>query len=312
MPTLGIAVFDPAAAKPNNGTVLLACEALAAGWSVLLLTPWDLRVDPDGSPRARGRRFSGACSPFALAEAWAHGGGEAHDQHAADLDLLLLRASPLPDALLLWARLAEDRGLVVRNAPGALASTGHKGWLAAQAGVPRPATLLTCSVEEAVAFAAARPEGVVLKPGRGFGGRGVARVAPGDVAGLVAAFEVATAGWDRTVIVQSFVAGELEKRLLWLEGRLVGAYARRRAPGDFRHNLKVGGSPEASAITAEDQALALALSPGLLRAGVWLAGIDVLGGVVTEVNTTNPGGLFWSAALGFPQVTAEVFRSLQG
>jgi glutathione synthase/RimK-type ligase-like ATP-grasp enzyme len=28
-----------------------------------------------------------------------------------------------------------------------------------------------------------------------------------------------------------------------------------------------------------------------VRAGVWLAGVDVIGGVVIEVNTLNPGGL---------------------
>jgi glutathione synthase len=73
---------------------------------------------------------------------------------------------------------------------------------------------------------------------------------------------------------------------------VIGGYLRRRAPGEFRHNLKRGGQAEPTTITAEELDLGIQIAPHLLRAGVRLAGLDVIGGHLIEVNALNPGGAF--------------------
>ena len=49
--------------------------------------------------------------------------------------------------------------------------------------------------------------------------------------------------------------------MLVLDGEVIGGYQRARAPGEFRHNLKRGGLPEALTPTTQDQRLLDKLSP---------------------------------------------------
>jgi glutathione synthase len=205
-----------------------------------------------------------------------------------------LRVNPLDPAVLAFAHLAKKAGATVHNDPATLMLTGHKGYLATLAGVPRPATLITRSRATAQLFAEGQREGVVLKPARASGGRGVGLVRPGSgPRAFESAFDAARRRGDGYVVVQEYLprAEEGEKRLVWLDGELIGGYLRTRAPGDFRHNLAQGGSPQPCSIGPEDHALLGTLSPYLLRDGVWLAGIDVIDGRVVEVNTLNPGGV---------------------
>jgi glutathione synthase len=66
-----------------------------------------------------------------------------------------------------------------------------------------------------------------------------------------------------------------------------------------------------SPLTDADHALAAALTPHLLRDGVWFAGVDVIGGLVIEVNTLNPGGVYWSEQLGTSGIAAHLVASLE-
>jgi glutathione synthase len=143
-------------------------------------------------------------------------------------------------------------------------------------------------------FYASQPFGVIVKPARGSGGRHVSRVPPFAGAMLDEAFDIARLATDGYVVVQAYVedADLGEKRLVWLDGAIIGGYLRRRAPGEFRHNLKRGGQAEPTEITATDRQIGRALAPHLLDAGVRLAGLDVLGSTVIEVNALNPGGAF--------------------
>ena len=129
--------------------------------------------------------------------------------------------------------------------------------------------------------------------------RGVQLVDPARGGLLSKAFDIARRSGG-PVVVQRYLpeARDGEKRLVWAGGRLLGGYLRKRAPGDFRHNLKQGGRPHACEITREDEAVARAISPHLLRHGIGFAGLDVIGGKLVEVNTLNPGGVHWADALG--------------
>jgi glutathione synthase len=76
-----------------------------------------------------------------------------------------------------------------------------------------------------------------------------------------------------------------------LAGDPVGVVRRVAVPGEFRCNMAAGALPVADAVTPADKQLCAALEPELSRLGILLAGIDVIGGRLTEVNVTSPTGL---------------------
>ena len=59
----------------------------------------------------------------------------------------------------------------------------------------------------------------------------------------------------------------------------------------IRSNLAVGGLPEPVDLTARDREICARISPELKRRGLLFVGIDVIGGLMTEINVTSPTGI---------------------
>jgi glutathione synthase len=274
-------------------TVHLARLALVRGDQVRFVEPWDFEVD-SGRVIARAHAFDAPTDAEEIARALASRRAVRRYVDLERVDVMFLRAAPLDDAVLTFGSLAKERGVSVINDPAGLQLVSHKGWLAALPDVRTPPALVTRSRASCHVFHQAQPNGVVVKPARGSGGRQVSHVVSGDAEGLDTAFAVAREGGDGYVVVQRYLptAEDGEKRLVWLDGAVIGGYLRRRAPGEFRHNLKRGGLAEPTAITSEDRSLGAQLAPHLLEAGIRLAGLDVIGGQLIEVNALNPGGAF--------------------
>ena len=226
--------------------------------------------------------------------------------------MLLLRAAPLDDAILAFAAVARDRGVPVINDPAGVLAVSHKAWLASAVGAPVPPAVVTRSRASAHLFYAEQDRGVVVKPGRGSGGRGVSRVAPRNAEALDAAFEEASGAGDGYVVVQRYLpeGDNGEKRLVWVDGEVLGGYLRRRADGEFRHNLKRGGIAEATEITEQDRAIGASIAPALRRIGIRFAGLDVIGTWLVEVNALNPGGAFHADRLGGTRIADAVLDRL--
>jgi len=292
---LGFAITRASSVHSTWTTLHLARAALARGHRVRFIEPWDFEVDPRGQLVARAHTFDEPqISADEMAEALTRRTAGRRFVDVTQLDVLMLRVAPLTTSVITFAQLAAARGLCVVNDPHGVVAVSHKAWLASIADLPTPATLVTRSRGAAHVFAEQRRNGVVVKPARGSGGRAVSLVRRGDALALDHAFDEARQRGDGYVVVQSYLsaAAHGEKRLVWLDGQLLGGYLRRRAPGEFRHNLKRGGIAEAAEITDTDQAIAARLSPHLLRVGVRLAGLDVIGEHVIEVNALNPGGAY--------------------
>ncbi len=83
------------------------------------------------------------------------------------------------------------------------------------------------------------------------------------------------------------------KRLFLLDAEIVGAVLRRPCADDFR----IGPPIAPAEIDDADRAIVAALRPHLLRHGIALAGLDVIGGRLIEVNVTCPGGMHKTDAL---------------
>jgi glutathione synthase len=291
---IGIVITRASSVDATWTTLALARAALERGHSVRIVERADFQVEPTGRVVARAWAFEPpAPSPESLVDALRHRTGRRCFVDLARFDLLMLRSAPLSPDLLTFAQIARDLGVSVVNDPDGLVRVASKTWLAALPEVPTPSTLVTRSSGAASVFYRQQPHGVVVKPARGSGGRAVSHVPPHRVRQLERAFQTAGKG-SGFVVLQAYLpaADAGEKRLLWLDGAILGGYLRRRAPGEFRHNLKRGGLAEPTQVTDRDRALAASLSPHLLGAGIRFAGLDLIGDHLIEVNALNPGGTF--------------------
>lgn len=76
-----------------------------------------------------------------------------------------------------------------------------------------------------------------------------------------------------------------------LAGLPLGVMSRIPAPGEYRANIHQGGRFAPAVLDSTDMAICAALGPRLVADGIYLAGIDVVGGKVLEVNVTSPAGI---------------------
>jgi len=154
-------------------------------------------------------------------------------------------------------------------------------------------------------------DGTVVKPFLGHGGNDIQRYpAPGLPKGV-------EPGPDS--LVQPFLPEVLthgDRRVFFLDGECIGHFARIPAPGGFVSNLAQGGTAHASPLTPAEQAVVKKLGAFLKSTGFVLAGADLMGARVSEVNVTSPTGLVSLANLdgGNPGERVLIFaeRSVAG
>ena len=311
---LGFAITRAASIDETWTTVHLARAALDRGAQVRFIEPWDYEVDANGRLIARASSFDAPTDAASMADALQQRTAPRRYVDMRRLDLLLMRAAPLDTSVLAFALLAQGLGVRVVNDPAGLLQVTHKSWLAALPDQRTPPSVVTRSKASAELFVAAQPGGVVVKPARGSGGKGVTYVAPRATGALTLAFDTAAEAGDGYVVVQRYLeeADGGEKRLVWLDGEVIGGYLRRRAPGEFRHNLKRGATAEPTDVDAAERDAVARLSPHLLRAGIRLAGLDLIGGWLVEVNALNPGGAFHADRLSGTHLADRIITRLCG
>lgn len=310
---IGIVITRASALGPSWTTTHLIHALLAAGHSVRVVEGGDFELDPRGRLMARATALDKPLDKSTICEHIARRKGARVFVEVPQLNALVIRINPLDAAVLAFAQLAAHAGVCVLNDPFHLPAVSHKSFLLALHGVPKPETLLTRSLSAIRHFLASSDHGVVIKPARASGGRGVALVTPESPITVESAVEQVRQHGNGYVVAQAYLpeAREGEKRLLWVGGQLLGGYRRMRAPGEFRHNLKHGAKPEACELTESDFAIERAIRPHLLRTGVWFAGLDVIGGKVIEVNVLNPGGSHFAEATGGRALGPDIVRSLE-
>lgn len=135
-------------------------------------------------------------------------------------------------------------------------------------------------------------EDVVVKPLLNAGGTGIIKLAKGD-RNIGSVLDLLTQEGRTMIEAQRFI-GEVtkgDKRIILLDGAPIGAVNRVPAEDDIRANMHVGGRAEQIGLDARDQEICAEVGPELSRRGLVFAGIDVIGGFLTEVNVTSPTGL---------------------
>ena len=82
-----------------------------------------------------------------------------------------------------------------------------------------------------------------------------------------------------------------DKRIILVNGEPVGAINRIPTGVDHRGNMHAGARVAAANVDARDREICDCIGPLLRDAGQVFVGIDVIGGLLTEVNVTSPTGI---------------------
>jgi glutathione synthase len=155
-----------------------------------------------------------------------------------------------------------------------------------------PKSLVTSNTDRMLEFIVAVGGQAVVKPLDGAGGSGVMGVEIGsrNTRGIL---DYATGEGQRLALVQEFrpevVAGD--KRVLLLDGELLGAIRRVPRPDDIRANIHVGGRVEACELTTAERELVSALGPRLRAERLYFVGLDLIAEKLIEINVTSPTGI---------------------
>ena len=207
-------------------------------------------------------------------------------------DAVLMRKDPPFDSEYFYAthllEQAEREGARVFNKPRALRDHPEKLAIMEFSQFIGP-TLVTRDPQDIQRFHAEHQD-IILKPLDGMGGMGIFRVGP-DGLNLGSITETLNRHGAQSVMVQKFLPEitEGDKRVLVIGGKPVPFCLARIPQGsEVRGNLAAGGKGVARPLSARDWEIAEALGPVLHSRGLLLAGVDVIGDCVTEINVTSP------------------------
>ena len=207
-------------------------------------------------------------------------------------DAVLMRKDPPFDSEYFYAthllEQAEGEGARVFNKPRALRDHPEKLAIMEFPQFIGP-TLVTRDPQDIQRFHAEHQD-IILKPLDGMGGMGIFRVGP-DGLNLGSITETLNRHGAQSVMVQKFLPEitEGDKRVLVIGGKPVPFCLARIPQGsEVRGNLAAGGKGVARPLSARDWEIAEALGPVLHSRGLLLAGVDVIGDCVTEINVTSP------------------------
>ncbi len=209
-----------------------------------------------------------------------------------DFDAVIERTDPPFNMEYIYATYllerAEADGARVFNRPGAIRSHNEKLAITGFTQFIAP-TLVTCDAAHVRAFHAEHRD-IILKPLDGMGGAGIFRVTE-DGMNLGSIVETLTEDGRRTIMVQRYIPEIVhgDRRVLLIGGEVV-PYCLARIPqgGEVRGNLAAGGKGVAMPISDREREIGEALAPELLKRGLLLVGLDVIGNYLTEINVTSP------------------------
>ncbi|MBY0371395.1 hypothetical protein K2X33_11955, partial [bacterium] len=236
------------------------------------------------------------CAPC---ESWQPNGlphlGAYKEMALRDFSLVWIRKDPPFDGSYLklcWLLALEEKNVPMLNRPSVLLRYHEKmlPFEAAAAGVLKASELVPTHIgspESAQAYATAGElSDVIQKPFLGFGGGDVKKFSRGQWA------EQASREGD--MLTQPYlpeITDKGDRRVMFLNGKVVGDFVRLPQPGQYVSNLARGGSAALIPMTAGQKALAQRLGKFLKKRGIDFAGADLIGSRVSEVNITSPTGV---------------------
>jgi glutathione synthase len=233
--------------------------------------------------------------PLAVSDRAPHfDAGEPKRERLSQIEAVFIRKDPPFDASYLYTTqlldLAKNQSLII-NDPTAVRDANEKLYALGLSEF-MPPTLVSADEKQLIEFVSQVGGKAVIKPLDGAGGSGVAVLGADDV-NLKPLVGLLTNEGRRLAMVQEFQPAVVQgdKRVLLLDGQVLGTIRRVPSGGDIRANIHVGGRVEATELGAEERAMVEAVGARLRKVGLWFVGLDVINGKLIEINVTSPTGI---------------------
>ena len=290
-----------------DSTFRLALEASARGHSLFYYHVEDLVWD-QGRVLATGHDLT-----VQKVEGDHYALGERRTVDLADWDVVLLRQDPPFDMSYITnthllqqihpKTLVVNDPFWVRNCPEKILVLEFLDIM--------PPTMIARSLDAIKGFRAEHGD-IIVKPLYGNGGAGVFKLTEDD-SNLASLHEMFTGINREPLMIQKFLpdvsAGD--KRVILVDGEVVGAINRVPQKGETRSNMHVGGRPEPIALTDRDREICERLKPVLRDHGLIFTGIDVIGRNLTEINVTSPTGIQELECFDGVNVAALIWEAIE-
>ena len=218
--------------------------------------------------------------------------GELEQNNLKKMDLIFVRQDPPFDmsyitSTFLLEYIENDVSIInrpseIRNSPEKILLNKWKHLT--------PKTLISRSVENLLNFRE-KYKNIIIKPLYGNGGSGVFYIKKDDK-NFNSIVEMFLEKSSEHFIIQEYIDDikKGDKRIILFNGEPVGAINRIPNDQDIRANLHVGGVAQKTSLTKKEIEICKEIGPSLMEKGLVFAGIDVIGGRLTEINVTSPTG----------------------
>lgn len=295
---IGFAIDHWETLKPEKDTTLrLIHEAVRRGHEVGLLYPRNLAVR-DNVTMCMVHQFEPEAK-ISDRVATFHSRARFRKQRmpVKEFDAVLLRINPPLDPLAMNFMDSVKRDTVIINSVDGLRMANNKLYLTTfeDSNDIIPATYVSKDKDYLYDIIMEQPaDKMILKPIDGYGGTGVILLekrAKRNIRSLLD-FYIGEKT-SRYVILQEYIdsvdSGDV--RVWMLNGKVGGAYKRVPSDTDIRANLHSGGSAHPHVLTDHERLVCERVGPKLVADGLYIAGLDLIGEKLIEVNVVSPGGV---------------------
>jgi glutathione synthase len=271
----------------RDTTYVIMWEAQRRGHSIFHLLPQNLYID---TGRVMGRIFSVRLQE---GEKWFCFDSGA-DIDLKEMDVIFMRADPPFDMDYLYSTYLLgliEKDLLIINSPRGIREANEKLY-AFNFPEVIPESIVTNDIKRLKVFLKRVGGRMVVKPLNSCGGSGVFAIFSEDK-NMNAILEMATKHEKEQIIAQRYIPEirEGDKRLIILNGEPIGAVNRVPSEDEHRGNIHVGARCEKAPITERDLYISNLISDRLKEDGLYLVGLDIIGGLITEINVTSPTGV---------------------
>ena len=271
----------------GDSTFALLLEAQERGYDIDIYTPNMLTLN-DGLLSAEAQQIKAYHRPDRIEEL-NHPRSVLLDEY----DIVLMRQDPPFDMSYITAthllEIIQDKTLIlnnpfyVRNCPEKIFVNKYMKFM--------PHTLITRNISEIIKFRDEYKK-IIIKPLYGNGGTNVFYSDDTDrnFGSIIENFMGLN---NEPFIIQQFIpkVKEGDKRIILIDGEIVGAINRLPQDGEIRSNMHVGGTATKIGLSERDIEICNTIGPTLREKGQIFVGIDVIGEFLTEINVTSPTGL---------------------
>ena len=293
----------------GDTTFILGFEAINRGYEVFFYSPCDLiykKSSVYANIKILNLAFKNGKETFSY--------GKERIVKLSSLDVILMRQDPPFNMSYITAthilEKISSKTLIlndpfhVRNAPEKIFVTEFSKLM--------PETLITRDVNEIIKFKN-NNKNIIIKPLYGNGGEGIFYIKENDSNFNVILENFLTSN-EEQFIIQRYIPEVKtgDKRIILIDGEVVGAINRIPAKNENRSNMHVGGKPVKTSLNKNDKLICETISSHLKSKGLFFVGIDVIGNYLTEINVTSPTGIreinrfnktriekvFWDKVLG--------------